>query len=62
MWGSWASSAGHVVAGWEPGGRGPGRKYYAFTAGGRAFLAEQGLARATFVHTAQQLIDLGGPS
>ena len=52
-------AAGHVSSRWEPGERGPGRKYYALTDGGRDLLREQGLAWDAFVHTATKLIDQG---
>jgi PadR family transcriptional regulator PadR len=52
-------AAGHVTARWEPGERGPGRKYYALTASGRSVLSEQGLAWAAFARTTQLLIDPG---
>lgn len=55
-------AAGYVVARWEPGDRGPGRKYYALTDGGRALLAEQAMAWAAFVRTTRALIDPGGSS
>ncbi|MDQ3641233.1 MAG: PadR family transcriptional regulator [Actinomycetota bacterium] len=53
-------AAGHVTARWEPGVQGPGRKYYATTAEGRAVLREHGAAWAAFVRTTQDLIDAGG--
>lgn len=55
-------AAGHVAPRWEPGDRGPGRKYYALTDGGRALLREQGLAWAAFARTTRELIDPGGLS
>lgn len=53
-------AAGHVAARWEPGERGPARKYYTLTDGGGALLREQGLTWVTFARTAQKLIDPGG--
>lgn len=35
------AAAGHLVTRWEPGNRGPGRKYYALTDSGGALLREQ---------------------
>lgn len=55
-------AAGHVAARWEPGERGPGRKYYALTDDGRALLREQGRAWAAFACTTHKLIDPGGDS
>lgn len=53
-------ATGYITARWEPGQRGPGRKYYALTLDGRTLLREQGLAWAAFAHTTQRLIDPGG--
>jgi len=53
-------AAGQVSARWEPGERGPGRKYYALTEDGRALLREQGAAWMTFARTTEKLIDPGG--
>jgi len=55
-------AAGQVSARWEPGERGPGRKYYALTEDGRALLREQGAAWMTFTRTTEKLIDPGGTS
>ncbi len=40
--------AGHVTTRWEPGAGGPGRKYFALTASGRADLADRAAAWADF--------------
>ncbi len=53
-------AAGHVVPRWEPGERGPGRKYYSLTEGGRAVLHEEGLAWIAFARTTEKLIRHGG--
>ena len=53
-------AAGHVAPRWEPGEKGPGRKYYALTDSGRRHLREQGQAWVAFVSTTQTLIDRGG--
>lgn len=53
-------AAGHVAPRWEPGERGPGRKYYALTESGRAVLREQGFAWVAFARTTQKIIDPGG--
>ncbi len=53
-------AAGHVTARWEPGERGPGRKYYALTDGGHVLLHEQGTAWIAFTRTTEKLIDPGG--
>lgn len=53
-------AAGQVAPRWEPGDRGPGRKYYALTDGGRALLREQGLAWAAFARTTEKIINPGG--
>lgn len=53
-------AAGFVTARWEPGERGPGRKYYALTDDGSRLLREQGDAWMHFTRTTEKLIDPGG--
>lgn len=53
------AAAEHVVSRWEPGNRGPGRKYYALTDKGRTLLREQGLAWVAFARTTENLINSG---
>lgn len=55
-------AAKYVTARWEPGDRGPGRKYYALTDRGRALLRDQGREWLAFVRTTEKLIDLEGSS
>jgi PadR family transcriptional regulator PadR len=55
-------AGGLVVARWEPGHQGPGRKYYSLTDAGSALLREQGRAWIAFAGTTQKLIDPGGSS